>query len=67
MPASSDKQRRMFCAALDDDELLNELGVSREVAKEFCREDIESVKPGADQDDESEETEDDEEEEDRDG
>ena len=67
MPANSGKQRRMFCAALDDDELLNELGVSREVAKEFCREDIESVKSGADQDDETEETEEEEEEDEKDG
>lgn len=59
MPAKSGKQRRLFCEALEDDELLDELGVSREVAKEFCRDDVESIERDIDKDEKKSEGEDD--------
>jgi len=59
MPANtSTKKRRLVCDALEDDDLLEQLGISREVAKEMCRDEVESVERDIDQPRETDEEED---------
>lgn len=47
MPSKSEKQARVMRAAAHDDEFAKRMGISKEVAKEWAREDAKSLRPKA--------------------